>query len=74
MDGTPSSTHQYKLPKNFSSNPTCEDIVSMPSYALGKVPIFVMQVLVTPSSTVHNTKYLDTYNESIPVLAAYVGM
>ena len=29
-----------------------------------------IQVSATPSSTVHNTKYLDTYHESISVLAA----
>ena len=29
-----------------------------------------IQALPTPSSTVHNTKYLDTYHESISGLAA----
>ena len=32
--------------------------------------VSLMQALVTPSSTVQNTKYLDTYHESISVLAA----
>ena len=31
--------------------------------------VSLMQALATPS-TVHNTKYLDTYNESISGLAA----
>ena len=32
----------------------------------------LMQALATPSSTVHNTKYLDTYHESISGLAARI--
>ena len=32
--------------------------------------VSLMQALATPSSTVHNTKYLDTYDESISGLAA----
>ena len=32
--------------------------------------VSLMQALATPSSTVHNTKYLDTYHESISSLAA----
>ena len=32
--------------------------------------VSLMQALVTPSSTVHKTKYLVTYHESISVLAA----
>ena len=33
--------------------------------------VSLMQALATPSSTVHNTKYLDTYHESISVLADF---
>ena len=32
--------------------------------------VSLMQALATPSSTVHNTKYLDTYHESISGLTA----
>ena len=32
--------------------------------------VSLMQALATPSSIVHNTKYLDTYHETISVLAA----
>ena len=32
--------------------------------------VSLMQALATPSSTVHNTKYLDTYHETISGLAA----
>ena len=32
--------------------------------------VSIMQALATPSTTVHNTKYLDTYHKSISVLAA----
>ena len=35
--------------------------------------VSLMQALATPSSTVHNTKYMDTYHESISVLAASSG-
>ena len=32
--------------------------------------VSLMQALATPTSTVHNTKYLDTYSDSISVMAA----
>ena len=32
--------------------------------------VSLMQALATPSSTVHNTKYLDNYHESISDIAA----
>ena len=32
--------------------------------------VSLMQALATPSSTVHKIKYLETYHESISVLAA----
>ena len=39
-------------------------------FQLHGVIVSLMQALAAPSSTVHNTKYLDTYHESISDLAA----
>ena len=44
--------------------------VSIVIFQLHGVMVCLMQALATPSSTVHNTKYLDTYHEIISVLAA----
>ena len=34
--------------------------------------VSIIQALATPYSTVHNTKYLDAYHESVSVLTASI--
>ena len=45
-------------------------IASVVFFKLHGGMVSLMQALATPSTIVHNTKYLDTYHESISVMAA----
>ena len=50
--------------------PSPFDPVSIVFFQLHGGMVSLMLALATPTSTVHNTKNLDSYHESISVLAA----